>query len=118
MGRQPKRCPCSVCKGDSIKYEHWTRHSQQLSAGTRVRWDGDGNDESKDVAYVDAAQPEANAAVDEAAQERAARAFTFEIVDLVARNQLNVQGAEAALQAISKHHQQLLPAGCVIPKTM
>ena len=83
--------------------------------GTRERWNG----EAPEAACVEVVAQDSVVPNDGANDNgtSAARAFAFEIVDLVARNQLNIQGAEACLKATSKHYQHLLPDDCQIPST-
>jgi hypothetical protein len=118
MGRRFQHCPCDECRGNPVEYHTWVRHTKSLATGARKRWQAavEGLPEAKASGAPQAAGEE-DIAGSEERENSSAHAFAHEIVDLVARNQLTVQGAEACLQATSRHYQGLMPEGCVIPKT-
>ena len=82
MGRQQKRCPCSICKGSYQPYHTWYSHSQQLTRGKRKRWEGQHAPDEEFPANVPVQDADRGFDVQEHVedQDKEARAYAFEIV--------------------------------------
>ena len=129
MPRKPKPCPCVEHRNELVPYSSWQRHVQLIAQGKLDRWtieegqttseaEVDETEEEKAGPGVVQRQEDADALHGDLSDEEDIRfAFANDIAELVARNRINVTGAEAMLKATERHYGQVLPETHSIPGT-
>jgi hypothetical protein len=122
MGRKPKQCPCSEHKGEFVAYSTWHRHVQMLAQGSLDRWEatdeahveeGSSNDPTVEIKAQEQVENPIQPAVERGVHE----SYAYEIAELVARNRVNVTGAEAMLKCTHRHYDSALPNDLSLPST-
>jgi hypothetical protein len=119
MAKRPRSCPCVEHKNKLAPFSTWKRHTQDITRGTRRRWDPREN--SDDAAGADTADEDGDGVLGEIVDEPAVNPtlvhYSTEVLELVARGVVGVTGAEAMLQIQHANYQPHLPEGVDMPKT-
>jgi hypothetical protein len=82
----------------------WRRHTQEIATGKRKRWEANDDESAEEPAHAEEAQAEDDGKFDDA------RAFAFEVVELVSQGLVNVTGAEAVLKVVHDRFEKHMPA--------
>jgi hypothetical protein len=111
-----KPCPCTQCKYAAVPHSTWRRHKSELETGTRLRHPkrprprprghSDASDEDGPESQSSGEDPAPVDLVPAPNSTRKARlfdGFCLDMIDLVARGQVNATGMENVMKVIDKH---------------